>query len=63
MLLSDLPKLWAEPTKIGNIWNKVLQKSKFSKNFTNKSWSPNQIFFTEEKFGKIRPILDNEKWL
>ena len=27
--------------------NKVLQKSKFSKIFNNKSWSPNQIFFTE----------------
>ena len=27
--------------------NKVLKKSKFSKNFIFISWSPNQIFFTE----------------
>ena len=32
--------------------NKVLQKSKFSKKFINKSWSPNQIFFTEKKIWK-----------
>jgi hypothetical protein len=28
---SDLAKLWKEPTKNGHIFNKVLQKSKFSK--------------------------------
>ena len=50
MSSSDLPKLWTEPTKIFR--NKVLKKSKFSKNFINKSWSPNQIFFTEKKFWK-----------
>ena len=33
----------------------------FKKKIINKSWSPNQIFFTEQKFGKIRPILDTEK--
>ena len=27
--------------------NKVLKKSKFSKNFINISWSPNKIFFTD----------------
>ena len=33
--------------------NKVLYKSKFSKNFINISWSSNQIFFTKNFFGKI----------
>ena len=28
------------------------QEIKFSKNFINKSWSPNQIFFTEKKVWK-----------
>ena len=32
--------------------NKVLSKSKFSKKFIGKSWSPCQIFFTEKKIQK-----------
>ena len=32
--------------------NKVLWKSKFSNVLINKSWSPNQIFFTDFFFGK-----------
>ena len=32
--------------------NKVLKKSKFSKNFIKISWSSNQIFFTENFFWK-----------
>ena len=48
MSLSDLPKLWTEPTKI---------------HFFNISWSSNQIFFTEKKIGKIQPIFYKEKWV
>ena len=63
MSSSDLPKLWTGPSKIGHTFgNKVLWKSKFSKNFINISWSPNQIFFTDF-FEKIQPILDTKKWL
>ena len=41
--------------KLGTfIENKVLQKSKLSKNFIYKSWSPSQIFFTEKK-----PVIFN----
>ena len=46
-----------------NLVNKLLLKSKFSENFINISWSPNQIFFAEFFFGKIQPILDPEKLL
>ena len=61
MSSSNLPKLWTDLTKLDTfLVNKVLEKSKFSKNFINISWSPNQIFFTEFSFGKIRPILDTE---
>ena len=42
---------------------KYVLRSKFSKNFIYKSWSPSQIFFTEKKIRKIRLIFDAEKWL
>ena len=48
--------------KLGTILgNKVPQKSKFSKNIFNKSWSPSPIFFKEIFFGKIQPIFNTEK--
>ena len=60
----DLTKLWTELTKIGQIFSKwSTLKIKVFKKFQNISWSLNQIFFTEFYFGKIRPILDTEKWL
>jgi len=42
--------------------NKVLSKSKFSKNFINISWSSNQIFFTYfflERFDQIRTLKND----
>ena len=53
MSSSDLPKLWAEPTKIGHTFRKQSAlKSNVSKIFINNSWSPSLIFFTEsERFG------------
>jgi hypothetical protein len=41
--------------------NKVFSKSKFSKIFFIKSWSPSPIFFIEKKIGKIRSIFNTEK--
>ena len=53
MSLSDLQKLWTESTKIGHIFRKQSTlKSKFSKDFIYKSWSPSQIFCTEKKVQK-----------
>ena len=59
MSSSDLPKLWTEPPNIGHIFSKesTLNIKVFKK------WSSNQIFFADFFFGKIRPILDTEKWL
>ena len=47
-------KNWVQVKKVHT------KKSKFSKNFINTNWSPNQVFFIEFFFGKIRPILDPE---
>ena len=65
MSSSDLPKLWTEPTNIGHSFleNKVIKKSKFSKHFIYKSWSPSQIFFTEKKIRKFLLIFDTKKWM
>ena len=37
--------------------NKAFQKSKFSKTFFNKSWSPGQIFFKEKKLERFDQFL------
>ena len=48
--------------KLGTILeNKVSLKSKISKTFSNKSWSPSQIFFIEFFLGNIQPIFHTEK--
>ena len=50
--------------KLGtHLENKVLWKSKFSKNFLFKSWSLSLIFFTEKKWERFRwfLILKNDK--
>ena len=44
MSLSDLPKLWTEPTKIGHI---------FRKQSISKSWLPSPIFFKEKKLERF----------
>ena len=50
--------------KLGTLLeNKVFQKTKFSKIFFIKTWSPRSIFFTEKKIGKIRSIFNTEKLL
>ena len=43
MTSSDLPKLWTTLSKISKFWVSKLF-------FIHKSWSPNQIFFTENFF-------------
>ena len=49
---SDLPKLWAEPTKIGQIW-----KTKILKTILVKSWSPSPIFFKKlERFNQFSTL-------
>ena len=51
MSMSDLPELWTDTTKIWH--NKVHRKSKFSKNISNKSWTPSPIFFKEKKLERF----------
>ena len=60
----SLSELWTEWTKNGHIFRKQSTlKIKFSKKIINKSWSPSQIFFKEEKVRNIWLIFDAEKWL
>ena len=59
-IMNSADKNWVQFKKI-----KYLKNPNFQKHFLAKvkSWSPNQIFFTEIFFGKIQPILDTEKRL
>ena len=62
---SDLSKLGTEPTKIGHIFSKVFQKSKFLKPFLIKSLSPSPIFFKElfleglDQFSTLKNDFEN----
>ena len=51
----------SEPKKMSKILeNKVLQKSKFSKDVDNEKFPPKMTFFDKKQFRKILLILDRE---